>query len=327
MPSSSGTDSSAAPPEDARFEPVRDRHGLRLALVFQNHAPEGLCPWYRAGRCHHCDIGAGEGAAGTVASNRRRLAWLEARYADVLPRVAHLVLYDSGSVLNPRELPAELLDELVAGFAALPALRVLSLDSREPFVQAARLEGLARVAGERVEVRPILGLETADDARRDLLDKRMAARMVRRAFDEVGAAARALGPGRVGLDVNVVVGGPGTTPATAVADAVATARHAWSEGARVGATVDLNVHPYYPSRRGRARFPDHPRCDLPTAAAALRALADLRVELAAPGGVYVGWQDEGHDQERDVRRRTILAARAALDAFNATQDPAALDGL
>jgi len=93
------------------------------------------------------------------------------------------------------------------------------------------------------------------------------------------------------------------TPETPVADARDTARHARTEGARVGAPVDLNVPPYYPSRRSRARFPDHPRCPLPTAVAALRALCELRAELAAPpGGVYLGWQDEGHDQEPDARR-------------------------
>ena len=103
----------AVPRAESLFEPVRDRYGWRLALVFGNHAPGGFCPYYAAERCFHCDIGAGEGAAFDHATNRQRLAWFREHYQPHLASISHLVLYNSGSVLNPREMPPELLDEIV----------------------------------------------------------------------------------------------------------------------------------------------------------------------------------------------------------------------
>jgi len=313
---------SAAPPSEHLFEPLRDVYGWRLALVFKNHSPDGLCPWFRAGRCHHCDIGGGEGGAGDLEQNRARLRWFEQRYQDALPKLAHLVLYDSGSVLSPKELPGEFLDEVCSWARALPSLEVVSLDTREPFVRAARLVSLAELLGPSRSVRPILGLETADDALRALIDKRMPRSAVLRVFDEIAQADA--GSARVGLDVNVVVGGPGTTDATAVADAVGTARFAWEQGASRGISVDLNLHPYYPSVRGLARFPDHPRCSPEVALESLCALADLHSELGADGNLFVGWQDEGHDQEQDERQRELDRLGAGFDLFNQTQDPSVL---
>jgi len=314
---------SGAPARENVFEPVRDHFGWRLALVFQNHAPDGICPWFRAGRCHHCDIGGGEGSAGDLAGNRDRLAWFQRRYAEVLPGLAHLVLYDSGSVLNPRELPPELLDELLTWARSLPALQVVSLDSREAFVQAPRLIALAELLGAPRQLRPILGLETSNDERRALLDKQMPHSAVMRALDQVAAARVATG--RVALDANVVVGGPGTTASTAVSDALDTARFLWEQGAARELPVDLNLHPYYPSVRGLARFPEHPRCSPEVALEALRELAALRAELGAEGGLFVGWQDEGHDQEQGERQRELGEVKARLDRFNHTQDVASLD--
>ena len=82
----------------------------------------------------HCDIGAGEGAAATSELNRQRLAWFQEHYRQVLPEVAHLVLYNSGSLLDPQEMPADLLDEVLVWARSLPALRMVSLETRESAV-------------------------------------------------------------------------------------------------------------------------------------------------------------------------------------------------
>jgi hypothetical protein len=66
------------PPRDSVFEAVSDAYGLRLALVFGNHARGGLCPYYPAGHCHHCDIGAGEGFAFDSSMNHMRLVMVPA---------------------------------------------------------------------------------------------------------------------------------------------------------------------------------------------------------------------------------------------------------
>ena len=121
----------ARPADRLLFAPARDRYGLRLALVFGNQAPGGQCPYYVAGQCRHCDIGAGEGAAVTSELNRQRLAWFQAKYRQGLPEAAHLLLYNSGSVLNPREMPFEVLDEILVWARSLPAVRIVSLETRE----------------------------------------------------------------------------------------------------------------------------------------------------------------------------------------------------
>ncbi len=295
-----------APPESERFLPVHDAYGPRLALVFGNQAPGGQCPYFAAGRCHHCDIGAGEGRRFTTQENLERLAWFQNHYADVWPDIAHLVLYNSGSTLNPVELAPEVLDAVVAWARTLPRLQLISVDSREAFVKSARLEEL--------KVRPILGLESArESVRNEALDKRMSDAAIRKAFREAARAG-------CGMDCNVVIAGPGTT-GDGVADAVETARFAFALGDEVGVTVDLNLHPYYPSKRGRLRFPKHGRCPLPVAIRAVEAIAALR----QPGSkLFIGWQDEGHDQDQHVRELELEIIRTPFDQFNRTQDPALL---
>lgn len=311
------------PPASTLFQPVGDRYGTRLALVFGNHNQDGLCPFFAADRCHHCDIGAGEGRAFDLSANRDRLEWFEQRYATLLPEVAHLILYNSGNVLNPREMPPELLLEITRWARRWPSLKVVSLDSREPFVTRDRLVNVGRELSPGWTLRPILGLETADDVLRDdVLQKGMPRKAILRALAAVGEA-RALLAGHieVGLDVNVVVGGPGTVAGTVVADALGTVRTVLGWAIQFGFSVDFNLHAYYPSTRGRARFPEHQRCSLP---ALLEVVHALRAEIPADTGLFIGYQDEGHDLEQTFREGELSRAQSLFDAFNRTQEPATL---
>ena len=97
--------------------------------------------------------------------------------------------------------------------------------------------------------RPMTGCETS------VLQKAMPRAAIDRVYRDLGALGLELGPGRIGLDVNIVIAGPGTSPETAVEDAVRTARYALDLGSRHGIKVDLNLHPYYRGDRGAARFP------------------------------------------------------------------------
>jgi len=319
----------AIPAPELLFPLVEDRHGPRQALVFGNEAPGGECPFYKARLCHHCDIGRGEGARFDAALNRRRLAWFRARYEALWPRVAHLVVYDSGSVLNPAELSPAVLDEVVAFARGLPSLRALSLDTREGYVQRSRLVALARALGAPRRIAPILGLESADDAIRDgLLEKRMGRAAIERAAAEIGAAAReAAGDptaARIALSVNVVVGGPGAAGERAASDARETARYALDLARGAGVPLELNLHPYYPSARGAARFPDHPR---PTLAEVLDAARAVLAEIGAPdptATVFLGLHDEGHDRRPDERAGAVDPLREALSRFHREQDSGAL---
>lgn len=318
----------AGPRAESLFEPVRDRYGWRLALVFGNHAAGGFCPYYTGQRCFHCDIGAGEGTAFDLRANRQRLAWFREYYRPRLDSISHLVLYNSGSVLNPQEMPPELLDEIVAVAGPLPAVSVISLDSRESFIKQGTLRRILMNAQPGVTVRPILGIESADDRiRNDILRKGMPRPAINRAFLELKKLGDEFGPGRIGLDANIVIGGPGTSRETAVDDAVLTARFALATGADHGVRVDLNLHPYYPGARGLARFPDHPRCSLATTVWAVMRIAGLVRATGADTSLFIGWNDEGHDSERQQRHLEAEVARAAFERFNQTNDPAALGGL
>jgi hypothetical protein len=305
-----------------RFEPVRDRYGWRLALVFGNHAPGGICPYYVGELCYHCDIGAGEGAAFDTAANHRRLVWFRDYYRSHLDSVRHLVLYNSGSVLNPREMPPELLDEILTFARSLPAVRIVSLDSREAYIRPEPLKRILRVAGERLTTRPILGIESSDDRiRNEILRKAMPRAAITRVFHDLGTLAAEYEEDRIGLDVNIVIGGPGTTLETAVEDACETARFALRTGAECGVKVDLNLHQYYIGARGLARFPDQRRCSIATIADAASQIAQLIRSMGVASHIFIGWQDEGHDREQRERDIELERARAAFDRFNQTNEP------
>lgn len=318
----------AVPRAESLFEPVRDRYGWRLALVFGNHAPGGYCPYYTGDLCYHCDIGAGEGMAFDLTTNRDRLAWLEAYYKCYLTSLNHLVLYNSGSILNPRELPPEMLDEIIAFANSLPALTTISLDSREAFIKLTALRRLVLNARTEIAIRPILGIESADDGiRNTVLRKNMSRKAIDRAYQELAQLAIEFGQDRIGLDVNIVIAGPGTNADTAIDDALQSARFALTTGAAHGIRVDLNLHPYYPGARGLAQFPNHPRCSVATTVEATRRITALVRATAVDTALFIGWNDEGHDVERRQRRIEMEQVSAAFDSFNQTNDSAVLDGL
>ena len=91
--------------------------------------------------------------------------------------------------------------------------------------------------------RPILGIQSADDRiSNEVLRKRMPQAAIDRVFRDLGILAAELGPGIIGIDVNIVIAGPGITPENAIEDAVMTAHFVFLAGAENGVNVDLNLH-------------------------------------------------------------------------------------
>jgi uncharacterized Fe-S cluster-containing MiaB family protein len=315
----------ARPEDRLLFAPTRDRYGVRLALVFGNHAPGGRCPYYTAGQCSFCDIGAGEGAAATWESNRERLAWLQDRYNRVLPEVAHLVVYNSGSVLNPQEMPSELLDEILVWARSLPAMRMVSVESRESMITEISVRRVADALGPGRMARVILGLETSDDHRREkLLAKRMSRAAIKRAVEAIASVAADMGQDRIGLTFNILVAGPGTTSQNAVDDALATAHFALEAGRAANISVDLNLHPYYQGTRGRSHFPGHARCSPQTVAQVASVLAETVALGDPPTALFIGVDDEGHDPDMVSLSWRAEGVCEAFAKFNQSQDAAVL---
>ena len=323
--SAGSTIPSAVPRREMLFEVVRDRYGPRLALVFGNHAPGGVCPYYMGELCYHCDIGAGEGGAFDHTTNRQRLVWLADYYHSQLVSVRHIVLYNSGSILNPLEMPTDLLDEILAFARSLASVRVISLDSREAYIRPETLRRILSVLGGGIMVRPILGIESADDRiRNEVLQKGMPSTTITRVFRDLGTIAAEYGKDRVGLDANIVIGSPGTTIETAVDDAARTARYALSAGVIHGLSVDLNLNPYYVGSRGSDRFPDHRRCSIATTVRAVSKIVEAVRSISPDSAIFIGWQDEAHDLEQQQRSLEMERARSAFDRFNQTNDPGVL---
>ncbi|MCP4854306.1 MAG: hypothetical protein GY903_07420 [Fuerstiella sp.] len=283
----------SAPPLAQQFAIVEDYYGPRIAWVFGNQNQGGVCPYRRAGLCHHCDIGDGERREFTTPMNRNRLRWFMEHDRKLLPQLAHLVVYNSGSVLNPRELSPEVLLDICDQTDAMPDLRVLSLDTRESYLNKDRLSQLVNRLPKQVCVRPILGLESADDEIRDgRLEKRMPRSAICRGLDAVADAALQASSGDIGLDANVLIGGPGVAADRAAMDAVDTARWLLYQCGQRSLSLDLNLHPYYPSRRGLARFPSHPRCSWQHVQQSVRMIVDLEEFRNSRPGLFIGWQDE-----------------------------------
>lgn len=304
---------SAKPDAAFLFDPVKDRYGKRLALVLGNEA--GVCPFYER-QCVFCDIGAGEGrAVFTPAVNRGRLEFFRRHYGEVLPQVAHLVLYNSGSVLNERELSRETLGQVLDFAAELPRCSVVSLDSREAFIKKDVLEFIRAHLREDQLPRVILGLETqSDEIRIGVLHKRMSRKGIEQAFGAVGSFG-----GRVGMDINILFQPPEVTGEAALVEGVETARYSLDLSARHGVPVDFNVHPYYPSHKALRTHPDHPRATQEDSVELLRRIHTLLNARGSDSAVFLGWQDEEHDQEQAVRRAELDRWQRLFAEYNRTQ--------
>ncbi len=221
-----------------------------------------------------------------------------------------------------------MLDEILAFGRSLPAVRVISLDSRESYITLDTLRRILLLLGRGIAIRPILGVESADEAiRNEVLRKAMPHAAIDRVFRDLGVLAAEFAGKNIGLDVNIVIAGPGTNADRADCEAVITAVDALVTGAEHGVKVDLNLHPYYPSSRGSSRFPDHPRCPLATTVRAVSQIAEVVESMATACTLFIGWNDEGHDCEPGRRSIEIKRARAAFDRFNQTNDVKALSGL
>ncbi|MDP6845840.1 MAG: hypothetical protein QF460_02715 [Candidatus Nanoarchaeia archaeon] len=307
------------PDESILFEPVADAYGSRLALVFGNEFAKGECPFYTAKQCNHCDIGAGEGEQFDSEMNAERLGFFQEQYKDILQGIEHLVIYNSGSTLNNREMSRETLGNVLDYASSLEDCKVVSLDSREMYVTEDSLDYVVDKLREDQEARVILGVESqSDEVRIGKLNKRMTKQGIERAFSVASKY-----DGKVGVDVNIVFQPPELVGEEAIQESVETLKYGLSLGEQYGVSVDFNFHPYYQSEKSKGMFPDHSRADLQNAKEALRR---MKAEIGKRDAkIFIGWQDEEHDQQSALRDRELEEEIVVLDRFNVTQDIQYLD--
>ena len=310
-------DNPAIPEASMLFEPVKDVYGSRLALVFGNENKEGLCPFYKAKQCNHCDYGAGEGVQFTTEMNVDRLEFFKTHYKDNLEGIEHLIIYNSGSILNKKEMSKETLGTILDYASFLESCKVISLDSREMYVTEDTLDYIVDNLRKDQQVRVILGIESQDDMIRiGKLNKQMTKEKIERAFEVVGKYN-----GKVGVDVNIVFQPPELSGEEAVKEAVDTLKYGLEQGEKYNVPVDFNFHPFYQSAKSKAVFPQHKGANLEDG---MKALVEMKKEVdarASNSKLFVGWQDEGHDQEQsgETDKEIELFSR-----FNVKQDIAGL---
>jgi hypothetical protein len=307
--------SALAVPEAAfLFEPVEDAYGHRLALVFGNEAVNGVCPFHQH-QCYHCDIGAGEGAQFDFVTNQERLKFFQHHYQADLAKVNHLLIYNSGSTLNQREMSKDTLSHILNYAASLPSCTVISLDSREMFITPKTLTPLLSQVREDQHLRIILGLESqSDQVRIGHLNKRMSKQAIAQVFACVGQYG-----GKIGLDINIIFQPPTLCGEEAIREARLTAEYALTLATKYDVAVDFNFHPYYPSLMSLQKFPDHPRAILEDGVTAIRQIKQQITASNQPAKLFIGWQDEGHDQEAESRQVELGKYQAQFHQFNQTQ--------
>lgn len=305
---------SAIPKKNNLFSPVWDEKGPRQALVFVNEI--GECPFYTRKECNFCDIGAGEGYEGTKEINEQRFGFLRGYHGlDRIGETAikHLIVYNSGSTLSRKEFGESL--EVVLGLASqLPHVECISLDSRELYVNERSLEAAVSSIKYYQQIRIILGVEVGDEnVRMKTLEKCMSDEKMKAMFSRIKDYNAKLPDGRkkVGVDVNVLFGAPGIEDP--VKDAVQLERYV--ESISGGVEVDYNFHAFYQSEVSRQKHPDHQRADPKQAIEAIKQMKQL-----TKGMIFVGWQDEGHDQQSVERSRELELFQQKFSAFNISQN-------
>lgn len=244
-------DNPIIPPDYCLFKPESDHYGSRLALVFGNEATDGKCPFYDNG-CEFCDIGSGESIQFTHEMNHNRLDFFRRYYKKTFNNINHVVLYNSGSILNPEEMSFETLSDILSFIRTLPSCRSVSVESREVFVKKEYLESLIKMLSQDIGIRIIIGLETQNDhIREEILHKGISKENFEKAFEVVSEFSD-----RIGIDINILLCPPPLIKTEAINDAIQTVDYGISLRNKYGVNLNFNLHPYYNTAKGKRAFSD-----------------------------------------------------------------------
>ena len=310
------------PEKSTLFNSVFDGYGRRLALVFGNEFLDGRCPFYQK-QCNHCDIGAGEGIQFNYELNRQRLEFFQDYYADILPEVAHLIIYNSGSTLNKLEMSLETLCHIAQYAASLEKCQIVSWDSRESYIKSKNLDVIVNNLRHNQQIKIILGIESQDDKIRMVNLRKL---MSKEAIEQSFAIASSYKT-RVGMEFNIVFQPPEIIGQEAIAESVKTVKYGLNLSQTYQVPIDFNFHAYYPSQKSQAIFPHHPRAKLEDAIQALLFMKQAIAEQNSSAKIFIGWQDEDHDREQNKRESELQQYLDIFNRFNIEQNMAILQNL
>ena len=173
-------------------------------------------------------------------------------YRPHLAPISHLVLYNSGSVLNPREMPPDLLDEIVTFARSLPAVRVdlarlarglhQAQDSQTHLCRFWATD--SRFARFWASNRPTIASATMS-SRKQCHARPSTRRIPRPGHDSRPNSGRTDRSRRQHRDRR-----PGNHDRNGRRRRCTDSSLRLDAGAEHGVNVDLNLHPYYPGSRG-----------------------------------------------------------------------------
>ncbi|MFA6473059.1 MAG: hypothetical protein WCU00_13590 [Candidatus Latescibacterota bacterium] len=183
------------------------------------------CSWVsRGGGCAMCGHYAGttRGEMPTVeeflAQFREEVSLYDLR------RIGIISLYNSGSVLNPRELPHEALLSILREIRDFPSIRKVILETRAEYVSEKLIGDITSALGSGKSLSIAIGLETSDDEIRNLcLNKGCSLDDIRRAVEIAKPHAE--------IQLYILLGIPFLTEAESVQDSIRSIRCAHDLGA------------------------------------------------------------------------------------------------
>lgn len=308
------TNNPVIPSKFILFEPEKDGYGVRLALVFGNESIEGKCPFYES-QCYHCDIGKGEGRPFTHAMNKERLDFFKLYYRAILPKVIHLVVYNSGSTLNRKEMSKKTLDDILNFITTLNNCRIVSFDSREIFVSENKIQYILRGLRYDQQLRIILGVESqSEEIRISKLNKKMTQIGILKAFETIAKFH-----GQIGIDINVIFQPPELVGQEAFNEAIATVRYGLRLSKEYGVPVDFNLHPYYRSSKGVEKYPNHYEPDLNDVIDIAISLKKMIAHETIAASLFIGCHSEGHAVEQG--EKSLSSYRAQIRRINSRGIP------
>jgi hypothetical protein len=129
---------------------------------------------------------------------------------------------------------------------------------------------------------------------------------------------------RVGAELNIMFQPPGISRSDAIAESTKTFQYGLDLSQEFGVPVDFNFHPYYRSVIGSKHFPAHTRGSFGDAIEAITQGRRLIERSGSESKLYIGWYDEGHDQDERLRTKDARSHLAGFLEFNRTQNPACL---
>ena len=211
------------------------------------------CEWVsRGGGCIMCGHYAGTtrgvvpSVEDTVSQFQREIALYDLENINVIS------IYNSGSVLNPAELHFEALRRIFSLIGKMPSIGKVVIETRAEFVCQEKISELLDILGPKRTLSIAMGLETADDNKRDLCVNKGCT------LKEIECAVRVL-KGLTETQLYILLGLPFLPEAEVIDDTIHSIRCAQKIGADEihiePATLQQYTLTYYLAGAGLYRLP------------------------------------------------------------------------